>query len=175
MESESETSGRGRGSKRASSRHSITTATDANQDTVSARSQRSSGTSARYRWVALTSARVHIRSRRPTKEIQNQINDVVGSKVSAERRIELSHLAQELCDGFDEVLSGAAGKMTVWNLSIKPFPLWAIMGVLLFQERRVCVLLSNQCTYRYTHFIFRLATEHQAPFSSALLGPRFCG
>jgi hypothetical protein len=112
MESESEPSrrGGGRGGKRTLSQHSGTTAMNTNQETASAHSQRSSGTSAHYRWVTLQSARVYIRSRPPPEDIQTQISTIIQSEKSAERKEELLRLTRELCDSFAEVISKAAGE-----------------------------------------------------------------
>lgn len=104
MDPESTTLVRG-GQKRTSSRHSITT--DTNHETTSGRSQRSSGTAARYRWVILDSARIFVRSGPPPKEIRPRINAVIQREISEERKREISLVAEKLCDGFTDVLDGA--------------------------------------------------------------------
>lgn len=161
MDSESDSSGRGRGrgtgrgkgrgSKRAaqdtpvtlvSSRHSTTTTTDSDQETASGRSQKSSGTSAHYRWVTLYSARVYIRSRPPPQEIETQITAVI-SKVSSERKEEISRLAQELCDSFAEVLSQAAGEDDCVELMHKALSSMGYHESLTF-PRKAGIMLHSQ-------------------------------
>ena len=165
MDSESDSSGRGRargtgrgkgrGSKRAaqdtpvtlvSSRHSTTTTTDSEQETASVRSQKSSGTSAHYRWVTLYSARVYIRSRPPPQEIETQITAVI-SKVSPERKREISRLAQELCDSFAEVLSQAAGEDDCVELMHKALSSMGFHESLTFPRKSGIMLHSQVGTH----------------------------
>jgi hypothetical protein len=91
--------------KRSSSRRSIAASSEA--DTV--RSQRSSNSTANYRYKHLADAEVYIHTD-PPANIQAAINAVVRAEVSKERRAELRAIAQELYDGCKKVVKAAVGE-----------------------------------------------------------------
>jgi len=91
--------------KRSSSRRSITASSEA--DTV--RSQRSSNSTAYYRYKHLAAAEVYIHTD-PPANIQAGINAVVEAKVSKERRAELRTIAQGLYHGCKKAVKAAVGE-----------------------------------------------------------------
>ena len=102
MDTRSATPDRG-GRKRSSSRTSSTVDTD--QETVSVRSQ-ASYTAARYRFNILRQAKIFVRPGAPPAEVQPRINAVIHREVSAERKRELSSIAENLCNDFLNILDG---------------------------------------------------------------------
>ena len=91
--------------KRSSSRRSITTSSEV--DTV--RSQRSSNTTAHYRYKHLAAAQIYIHTD-PPANIQAAINAVIKAKVSNERYAKLRVIAQELYDGCKKTVKAAVGE-----------------------------------------------------------------
>jgi hypothetical protein len=72
--------------KRTSSRRSMTASTDVTQDTGSVPPQRSSGSTAHYRYDHLVAAEVHIHDLSPQADIQARIDGIIKAKVSEERQ-----------------------------------------------------------------------------------------
>lgn len=96
-----------------------------------------------YRWVTLWEANVYIQSRPPPEEIQTEIDAVIQSKVSPEREGEMSHLAQELCESFAEVLSAAAGEDDCVELIHKALSSMGYLGSLTFARKAGIVFPSQ--------------------------------
>ena len=80
------------------------------QETASARSRKSQGTSAHYRHGVLEKARIHIQHTPAPEKTRAQIDAIVKHEVTSERKVKLSLIAQQLSDSFMEVLSTAAGE-----------------------------------------------------------------
>ena len=95
------------GRKRPSSSSRQSSTADLDQDTMSAQSQRSTGTYAHYRWFTLDKARVYVCSSPPPKDVQVRIDTVVERETSDERKLEVAAIAEQLCADFVPVLNGA--------------------------------------------------------------------
>lgn len=93
--------------KRPFPRRSIVASSDVTQDTV--RSQRSSDTTAYYRYKHLRAARIYIHTN-PPDDIQNAINAIVEAEPSKERRAELKAISQELHNGCTKAVKAAIGE-----------------------------------------------------------------
>jgi hypothetical protein len=91
--------------KRCSSRRSIAALSE--PDTV--RSQRSSNSTANYRYKHLADAEVYIHTDAPAN-IQAAIDAVVKAEVSKERHTQLRTIAQELCDACKKLVKAAVGE-----------------------------------------------------------------
>lgn len=91
--------------KRSSSRRSMAASSEA--DTV--RSQRSSNSTAYYRYKHLAAAEVYIHTDPPVN-IQAAINAIIKAKVSKKRRAELRVITQELYDGCKKAVKAAVGE-----------------------------------------------------------------
>jgi hypothetical protein len=85
----------------------IVASSDVTQDTV--RSQRSSDTTACYRYKHLRAARIYIHIN-PPDGIQNAINAIVEAEPSKERRAELRAISQELHNGCTKAVKAAIGE-----------------------------------------------------------------
>lgn len=96
-----------RGGRKKNQSHQSST-TETNQDTASVISQKSIGTIAQYRWVDLNHVRISVQSGPLPEEIKPRIDAVIQRKVSNERKVELSCIAERLCTEFIAVLSGAS-------------------------------------------------------------------
>lgn len=82
--------------------------TETYQDTLSAVSQKSSGTIAQYRWADLIHARISVRSGPLPEEIKPEVDAVIQRKVTNEREAELIWIAKRLCTEFIDVLGGSS-------------------------------------------------------------------
>lgn len=102
--------------KRSSSRRTITSSTGVSQDITSAPSQRSSGSTAHYRYRHLRSAQVFVHSPSPPAEIQTCIDAIVKAKVSEERRTKLLAISQRFHEGCAEVVRAAVGEDDCLNV-----------------------------------------------------------
>lgn len=126
---------------------SVYSASTVTQKTASARSQKSSGTSARYRHAVLERARIHIQHKPAPEETRAQIDAVIQREVASERKEKLSSIAQQLSDSFIEVLSTAAGE----DDCIEPFydALSSMdrSGSLTFPRKAGIVSLPYPCTF----------------------------
>ena len=91
--------------KRTSSRRSIAASSEG--ETI--RSQRSSNTTASYRYKHLAAADVHIHTD-PSDDVQAAIDLIVKAEVSEDRRIKLCHIAKEFYDACKETVQAAAGE-----------------------------------------------------------------
>jgi hypothetical protein len=93
--------------KRSSSRRSIAGASDTTQETT--RTQRSSGTSAFYRFTHLATAQVYIHTN-PSKDIQDAIDAIIKAEPTKERRAQLKPISQALHDGCTKAARAAVGE-----------------------------------------------------------------
>lgn len=91
--------------KRSSSRRSMAASSEA--ETV--RSQRSSNSTAYYRYKHLAAAEVYVHTD-PPADIHAAIDAVVKAKVSEQRRAQLCAIAQELHDGCKKAVKAAVGQ-----------------------------------------------------------------
>lgn len=89
-----------------SSRQSAIT-DDCKQSITSPLSPKPSITYAQYRWVVLDRARIYVCAKPPPDDIQTRINAVVCRKTVEGREKDLLRIAQQLSDGFVEVVSSA--------------------------------------------------------------------
>ncbi len=113
MDSEADSSGGRRPSKRSASRTQsdfIQSPSTVTQETASGRSQKSSGTSAHYRYTILSKARIYIHHMPTPDEIRAQIDAVIQREVSSERKEKLSSITQQLNDSFIRVVTFALGE-----------------------------------------------------------------
>ena len=91
--------------KRTSSRRSVAASSEG--ETI--RSQRSSNTTASYRYKHLAAADVHIHTD-PSEDVQAAIDLIVKAEVSEDRRIKLCHIAKEFYEACKETVQAAAGE-----------------------------------------------------------------
>ncbi|KAL8791219.1 MAG: hypothetical protein Q9213_000176 [Squamulea squamosa] len=113
MDSEADSSGGKRPSKRPASRsrtNSVQSVSTVTKESASARSQKSSGTSAHYRHAILSKAGIKIHHTPTPDEIRAQIDAVLQCEVPSERKEKLSSITQQLNDDFVRVVAGAAGE-----------------------------------------------------------------
>ena len=94
--------------KRSSSQRSVTASSDVTQDTARS-SQRSSGTTAYYRFNHLAAAEVYIHTD-PPPDIQKALDAIVKPKILEERLAELRAIAKEFSEGCRKTVKAAVGK-----------------------------------------------------------------
>ncbi|KAL8721196.1 MAG: hypothetical protein Q9225_002082 [Loekoesia sp. 1 TL-2023] len=113
MDSEADSSGGRRPSKRSASRtrsDSLQSTSTANQETTSARSQKSSGNSAHYRHAVLSKVGIHIHHMSTPDDFRAKIDAVIQREVSSKRKKKISSIALHMNDSFIGVITQAAGE-----------------------------------------------------------------
>ncbi|MCJ1424013.1 hypothetical protein MMC29_001900 [Sticta canariensis] len=106
----------GESTKRSSSRRTMTSSTGVSQDIVSVLSQRSSSSTAHYRYRHLRSAQVFVHSPSPPAEIQTCIDAIVKAKVPEERQTKLLAISQRFHEGCAQVVRAAVGEDDCMNV-----------------------------------------------------------
>lgn len=114
---------------------------------------------------------VYIQSRPPPDEIQTEIDAVFQSKLSPERKGEISHLAQELCESFAEVLSGAAGEDDSIELIHKALSSMGYHGSLTFPRKADWHPCIKPYPHRY-NWDLSFMDEPQQEAEDSPVGPR---